>query len=265
MAISAIDMYYPIQIPYILSREFSQNVQYAEETIPQLSGFVICFWEMRPRSARKTSIENIIIADGCIDLVASLDERQVGFVGMRNTDFHFKVDLPAHFMGARLKPGAFFQLTGLPATAAMDCFVPVEAACAGFDRDRFFSLPFEQAKAYFISFFQTLTCGRAPSRFTSLFDELSLGVVPTAAELYQLLHFTPRQCQRLFLKHYGLPPKVVQSIVRFHKCLAVLTANGATLGDGLSSAGYYDQAHFIKDFKKNIGITPRELIRIYQN
>lgn len=257
-------MYYPIQIPYILNREFSRSIIYTEEIIEPMKDFVICFWEMQPRSNQKVSIENIIVADACIDLVAGYDEKRIGFAGMSKTDYHFILDLPARFIGARLKPGAFYQLTGLPAAAAMDSFLPVEDVCKDFDNEMFFSLPFDQAKAYFKNYFYVLSRNKKPERFTSLFDSLSQSTPCTTTELYQKLHFSPRQCQRLFAKHYGLSPKMALSIVRFQKCLEILTSNKAKPSDILNTAGYYDQSHFIKDFKRNIGITPLELIHTYQ-
>lgn len=257
-------MYYPVQIPYILNQEFSQNMKYSEPSAVECGGFVICFWDMQPLSDCKLSVENIIAADACIDLVVGYDEKSIGFAGMRKTEFHFKHDLPNRSFGARMMPGAFHQLTGLPAVAAMDTFLPMESVCTCFDQALFFSRPFEQAKEYFKSFLVRHTENKTPDTFTALFNELSQNIPTTAKELYQRLHFSPRQCQRLFAKHYGISPKMALSIVRFQKCMEILTSPKAKPADILNVTGYYDQPHFIKDFKRNIGITPLELIRIYQ-
>ena len=103
-------MYYPIQIPYVLDKEFSESIKYSEEIIPNLKDFVICFWEMQPLSNVEKTVENIIVADGCIDLVVDYDGKRIGFAGMSKTDFNFKINLPAHSMGARLNPVRFMQL-----------------------------------------------------------------------------------------------------------------------------------------------------------
>jgi hypothetical protein len=66
-------MYYPIQIPYLLNMDFAQRMEYMETPATEYGGFVICFWEMKPLSERGGFIENVIVADGCIDLVASYD------------------------------------------------------------------------------------------------------------------------------------------------------------------------------------------------
>ena len=108
-------MYYPIQIPNILDKAFSETINYSEEIIPDFADFVICLWEMRPLSNAGKTVENIIVADGCIDLVADYDGKRIGFAGMSKTEFHFKINLPSYSMGVRFKPGAFHAITNISA------------------------------------------------------------------------------------------------------------------------------------------------------
>lgn len=257
-------MYYPIQIPYLLQKEFSENVSYTETVVEALQRFVICFWEMQPRSDKKITVENIILADGCIDLVVDWDKKQIGFAGMSKTDFHFKLEMPGRSFGARLMPGAFCQLTGLPATAAMDCFLPINDIDPTFDTDVFFSTSFIEAGTCFVEYLRHWIGNSSPDSFTRLFDTLSDHLPTTTIELAKQLNFSPRQCQRLFEKYYGLAPKMVLSIVRFQKSLEILTSKKARPADVLTAVQYYDQPHFIRDFKRNIGITPMELIARYK-
>lgn len=254
-------MYYPIQIPYILDSNFSRNIQYSEEVISSLRNFAICLWESKSISSGEKTVKNVIVADGCIDLVVDYDGKQIGFSGMSRTNFHFRVELPSQFFGVRLKPGAFYQLTGLPATVAMDRFLPIEEVYKDFDREEFFSLSFLDAKEYMKEFF---TLPESPDQFTKLFDDLSENIPETAGELYEKLHFSPRQCQRLFMKHFGLTPQMVLSILRFQKCLSLLTSKSESPDKVLAAVNYYDQSHFIKDFKKNIGLTPFELLKVFE-
>jgi AraC-like DNA-binding protein len=81
--------------------------------------------------------------------------------------------------------------------------------------------------------------------------------------MYERLGFSPKQTQRIFSANFGLTPKVVLSILRFQKCLHILTSGKAVPSDVLNLVNFYDQAHFINDFKRNIGITPFELVRKY--
>ena len=257
-------MYYPIQIPYTLSESFRGAVSYTEDTDPRSSDFVICLWEMQPLSEEETSVTNVIVMDGCIDLVVHFDAGRIGFSGMSKTEFDYRLDLPTRCFGARMKPGAFHQLFGLPASSAMDHFLPVNDADKDFDCGSFFSLPFSEAKAYFRNYLAEKSEGIVPNLFVGLFDELSDSPPETVATLYDRLHYSPRQCQRLFAENYGFSPQATLSILRFQLCLKVLTSGAASPGDILGITSYYDQAHFINDFKRNIGLTPFELIRQYK-
>lgn len=69
-----------------------------------------------------------------------------------------------------------------------------------------------------------------------------------------------RQLSRLFRQHVGTPPKTVARIFRLEHLRLALQASKASRRFDLaafgSHFGYYDQAHFIKDFKDCTGITP---------
>ncbi len=57
---------------------------------------------------------------------------------------------------------------------------------------------------------------------------------------------------------------MVLSILRFQRCLQILTSNQAKPADILTVTNYYDQPHFNKDFKRHLGITPLELMARYK-
>lgn len=252
--------YYPVQIPNLLSKAFRQSVNYQEEVIEPLSEFVICVWQILPRIAEAQHLENIIIADGCIDLVVAFDQQQIGFSGTRETDFHFPISSTERFLGLRMKPGAFNQLFQLPAELGMDRFLPIETVDPTFDSDEFFSLPFFTAKDYLIHYWIQLLNEKKADTFTQLFDNLNEQLPMTATDLYNQLEMKERSCQRMFQEKYALSPKKVLSILRFQKAL-----QGLMQVDEASTLDYYyDQSHFIQDFKRNIGITPRELIQHYR-
>lgn len=67
-----------------------------------------------------------------------------------------------------------------------------------------------------------------------------------------------RQVDRAFARHAGLPPKVVGRILRFQGTLRALMRDpGVSLAEVALRAGYFDQAHFIREFRKLSGGVPR--------
>ena len=67
-----------------------------------------------------------------------------------------------------------------------------------------------------------------------------------------------RQLDRLFRQHLGVSPKVLSRVARFQRALNRLkTDPGCTLAAVAADCGYYDQPHFVRDFKRFSGVPPR--------
>lgn len=258
-------MYCPIQLPFLLSNDFTRVMSYREKIISGCSDFVLCFWSIQSKTQEQACVKNVIIADGCIDLIVDFDQRMIFFTGNQQTDFDYEIQTPAHFFGARMMPGAFHQLTGLPAGAAMDQFILLSEVFNDLDQENLFAGTFERAQEIFQNYLVAKFEGKQPNDFTQLFPRLSEKIPQTTKDLYELLYFSPRQCQRIFAKNFGLTPKMVLSILRFQKCLQILTSQQARPADILAVTNYYDQPHFNKDFKHHLGITPLELLARYKN
>ena len=58
----------------------------------------------------------------------------------------------------------------------------------------------------------------------------------------------------------GLTPKQYANLIRFNYSLNEILFSGKSLTEAGYEMGYFDQSHMIKDFKKVIGISPRELV-----
>lgn len=71
--------------------------------------------------------------------------------------------------------------------------------------------------------------------------------------------FSARYIQKLFLDYVGLTPKRFFNIRRFNRSLDLVRTSGASLTSIAYECGYYDQAHFIKEFKTFTGLTPSQV------
>jgi AraC-like DNA-binding protein len=70
-----------------------------------------------------------------------------------------------------------------------------------------------------------------------------------------------RQLERKFLKQIGISPKQLGKVIRLQTALKMLLNEEAeNLTSIAYESAYYDQAHFIKDFKEFTGISPREFL-----
>lgn len=75
-----------------------------------------------------------------------------------------------------------------------------------------------------------------------------------------------RQLERNFIKHIGVSPKQLGKVIRMQAALKMMLNDKArTLTQIAYENEYYDQAHFIKDFKEFTGISPKDLLGDRQN
>ncbi|PQA93233.1 AraC family transcriptional regulator [Chryseobacterium shigense] len=79
------------------------------------------------------------------------------------------------------------------------------------------------------------------------------------AELSRQTNINRRQIERKISSAVGLSPKQLSKTIRLQTTLKLLLSKEFTTLTALAhESEYYDQAHFIKDFKEFTGLTPKE-------
>jgi AraC-like DNA-binding protein len=86
---------------------------------------------------------------------------------------------------------------------------------------------------------------------TNLFSD----TIESVAYRYDI---TPRYLQKLFLQCTGVTPKFYGKINRFQTTLRRMNQKEETLTSIAYDCGYFDQSHFIREFKSFTGLTPSE-------
>ncbi len=72
-------------------------------------------------------------------------------------------------------------------------------------------------------------------------------------------HVAPRTLQRLFRRYVGVGPKWVLKRLRIHEAASRLAAASPPRWTELAlDLGYYDHAHFIREFRLVVGRSPAE-------
>jgi AraC-like DNA-binding protein len=169
--------------------------------------------------------------------------------------------------GVRFRPGGLAALTGLDAAVLTDRTVPA--------RDLLPDSVTEPLRA--------LTPDTDPADAARVADEALATLLPVAPDpdydavlrLVDDLHhdralvqvaqladrhgLSRRRVERQFRRYVGVTPKWVISRYRMHDVVADLDAGyDGTLADLAASLGWYDQAHFTRDFTRHVGVPPRE-------
>lgn len=88
---------------------------------------------------------------------------------------------------------------------------------------------------------------------------------PSLHRLHQLsdeIGYSQKHFINLFTQHVGISPKQYLKIMRFQKAILTIERHFPTHWSNVAlESGYYDQAHFIHDFKQFSGFTPKEYMK----
>lgn len=75
-------------------------------------------------------------------------------------------------------------------------------------------------------------------------------------ELYARYSGSERRFQQRFAQCVGIPAKGFARLTRFRQALRTLTTTAATQSDLAFEGGFFDQAHFVNEFKAFAGVSP---------
>lgn len=82
-------------------------------------------------------------------------------------------------------------------------------------------------------------------------------------ELVDYLNLSARTLRELFSKHIGISPKYYLRLSRFNRVANEVSSNhNCSLTEIAVATGYFDQAHFIKEFKEFGGLSPNQFRKI---
>lgn len=87
---------------------------------------------------------------------------------------------------------------------------------------------------------------------TNLGGKISLG------ELAKLTDSSPWHFSRKFKRATGLPPRQYLIQRRLEKAKALLESSELTIAEVAQFVGFFDQSHFVKQFKTRVGLTPKD-------
>jgi AraC-like DNA-binding protein len=188
--------------------------------------------------------------------------------GARSSYFLLDTSKPFSVIAASFKAGGGFPFFGRPADELHNLAVPLEAlvgreACGLIDR----LLEACSTQARFLVLEQFLLArlaehvGRSAAVCYALraFDGPSR--VPRVASIVEEIGWSAARFIATFRDEVGLTPKVYSRIARFRRVVSSLERmQDVDWTDIALSCGYFDQPHFVHDFKEFAGVTPSEYL-----
>lgn len=80
-------------------------------------------------------------------------------------------------------------------------------------------------------------------------------------ELSGRTFYSERQLNRIFLRSLGINVKTYSRLLRVNYAVGMMKCHGKAFTKQLYDMGYFDQAHFIHDFKSICGVTPTDYLK----
>jgi AraC-like DNA-binding protein len=192
---------------------------------------------------------------------------QVVVTGVVTRRFDVEVRGWGRVVGLRFRPGGLAALTGHPASAWRDRSVPAAEVLPAELVDRLADPSLAHDGADWAAAAEqglAALAGDRPDPRYDLLLEVVAGMLAdrtllTVAEAAERHAVTVRTLQRLFTHYVGVGPKWVLARYRMHDAVAELDAGWeGTITDLAVRYGWYDQAHFTRDFTALVGVTPRQ-------
>lgn len=225
-----------------------------------LSSWVECAWSFETGSA----VEGRVPPDGCVDIIYDRDSglRVIGAMTVEQRYDH----APGTFMtGVRFRPGMAGTFLGAsPAeltdgSAQLDDLWPRRTRALQQRLDDAASI----RNAMRVLIESVATPASEPTPVQRAIDALTLANGNADLDtLARHANLSPRQFRRRCLEESGLTPKHLARVLRFRYACQIARAAGRRLDWAVIAldAGYFDQAHFIRDFREFTGRTPMSLL-----
>lgn len=259
-------MYGPVQ-PTV--KQSADHVRYEEALpAPALSNLIYCYWRLQTLAPLNEPFHYRVVADGCIDIFFELNNPAESFVmGFCKQYTEFPLYHTFDYIGIRFFPSIFPQLYKIDASELSDRFESLHTVIpltADFISNQFNDRQsFDQINETLNTYFLELTSQCEMDNDKRFYNALNIilnnqGMVHIEKELDTGL--SARQLRRLFEYYIGDSAKTFSKVVRFQNILRAKPSKQSLIQNKLFlETGYYDQAHFIKEFKTLYGITPGKL------
>mgnify|MGYP003575274287 CR=1 FL=1 len=245
---------------------------------PALLPFVECFWTLQSHGYFFSKRE-LIIPGGRIEMIFNLGDpvewmdskdlsKTLSFsgsylLGPRSRPFFVQQNGVIRVLGVRFRHGGLTSFISTPMSIFVNDLVQADQLFGNSINDltsRLYEGNVDETSVNLIQDYLTNRIHnesdtRQNLRLISWVRESSTLPVNTLSERTGV-HY--KKLERVFSHYTGYNPKNFTRIIRFYRALREMNKKPVSLTDIGLSGGYYDQPHFIRDFKSFTGKTPSQ-------
>ena len=190
---------------------------------------------------------------------------QAALCGATNMAVYFRANGPLKIFGAGLLPAGWAALVGAGASEFSDQLTDLEDVAGPVARRALHRMgearSHREVVAAADAFFLLLSMQAKPPPiwFTRVADEwLANSINPDVNDLVKATGMSSRQIERLALRVYGASPKMLSRKYRALQAAVRLGLDPEAGWEQAAAGAFYDQSHFIRDFKTFVGMTPSQ-------
>ena len=243
-----------------------RNVIYKEFKVAEnLSPYIHCYWILKTDQLLDSPYSYKVVSDGCIDIFFDLhNPASSSIMGFCKKYTEFSIGTSFSYGGIRFYPSVFPYLFDISANLFKNKDQPLHLHLpdvAKFIADNVnidFQSNLHKLNDYFTDQLSKTT-SHIDKRFLDAFIYIlkQKGHLELESELN--VGISSRQLRRLFKYYIGTTPKSFAQVVRFQYILNAKPSSQSLKESKIFyDVGFYDQAHFIKNFKTFYGVTPME-------
>lgn len=245
----------------------------------ELAAFVECYWTLESPK-EKTPQKNTIVPDGCMKMIFhygdlykqyledgnSIPLPRCFVIGQLTRPFEVEPTGGTGIFFVRFHPYGFLPFATIPIKEMENTAVSLENLFGDDGKQIGQKIVNANSTPERIKLIETFLLSRLTD--TKTVDHIVKSTVETILtangqlsvdELSKQIKINRRQLVRKLSSTIGLSPKQLSKTIRLQATLKILLNGKNTSLIALAYQGeYYDQAHFIKDFKEFTGLTPKE-------
>jgi AraC-like DNA-binding protein len=244
-----------------------------------LSNLVKCYWTLESPKEENPQRQTIV-PDGCMEMIfhygdlykqytengSTIIQPRCFVTGQLTKPLEIEPTGETGIFSVRFHPEGFLPFATIPIKEMENKAVSLEKLFGKDGQEIGQKILDNNAITERISYIETFLLYRLTD--TGTIDRIVKSIVETILtangqlsvdELSRLTNINRRQLERKFSSAIGLSPKQLSKTIRLQASLKMLLNRKFTSLTALAYEGeYYDQAHFIKDFREFTGLTPKE-------
>lgn len=257
-------LYRPLQMA-IRPTDHSEAVYMEFAPVRVLQNYVYCYWMIQTKVQDSGPFLYHIMADGCVDLLLNCSNSEpLKLAGTAEKSGFVAIKAQTEYFGIRFFPGCIHYFLKVSAKEVANQEIP----CEDIWGNRLASVEYRLKSADSIDERITLTTAFLLECLESGKRELDQRLFHALDIIYQRkgqlsvekdasVGISPRHLRRIFDRYIGTSPKKFSKIIRFQSVLRHMMLNPIEFSKcGYLDFGYFDQPHFIREFKSLSGVTP---------